>query len=251
MDEMDLLSKIGLSENEAKIYLTLLKLGPSSAYLVAQKTGIYRPHVYDKLETLANKSLVSHIQKGKKKIFAAAPPSKIMNYLTEQEDAIKEDIKLLSQNMQNLDALFNLPKEDTNVQMFSGVEGLKLRLEDTYKSTQSGAEILIFGLDDAKYNEALPIFMPQHFKRLKERGLRERVITQKSRDVFMFDNQVTTYRFLNSTQINPTNTIIYGDKVALVIWGTPITSIVIENKQLTRTYREYFEYLWKIAEKKA
>lgn len=248
MNEKELLSKIGLSENECEVYLALLRLGPLSAYEIAQKTGIYRPHVYDKIETLAKKGLVSYVQKGKKKIFSASQPTKIMDYLKEQEKDVQEDIEMLADNLQHLNSLYNISKEDTNVQVLTGIEGLKLRLKDTYETPHK--ENLIFGLDDAKYNEALPVFMPQYFKKLKEKGMKERVITYKKRGVFMFDNEVTTYRFLDTKDMNPVNTIIYGDKVALIIWGTPITTIIIENKQLAQTYREHFEYLWKIAKRK-
>ena len=248
INEKELLSKIGLSGNETEIYLALLKLGPLSAYEIAQKTGIYRPHVYDKIETLAKKGLVSYVQKGKKKIFSASPPSKIMDYLKEEEGEVKKDIKLLSSNLVYLNSLYNISKEDTKVQVFTGIEGLKMRIDDTL--TYAKDEILIFGLDDARYNDALPVFMPQHFKRLREKDLRERVITKKKKDIFMFDNKVTTYRFLDTKQFEPVNTMIYGNKVAFVIWGTPITSIIIENTPLAQTYREHFEYLWKIADTK-
>ena len=248
MDEKELLAKIGLSENETHIYLALLKLGPLSAYEIAQKTGIYRPHVYDKLETLAKKALVSSVQKGKKKIFSASPPSKIMDYLKEQEAEIHNDITLLSSNMKYLNSLNTISKEDTKVHVFTGIEGLKMHIDDTFRCADK--EILIFGLDDAKYNEVLPVFMPQHFKRLKEKRIKERVISKKKKGAFMFDNDVTSYRFLDSKQLNPTNTVIYGAKVSFVIWGTPITIVVIENKQLAQTYHEHFEYLWKIAKKK-
>ena len=248
MDEKELLAKIGLSENECEVYLALLKLGPLSAYEIAQKTGIYRPHVYDKIETLAKKGLVSYVQKGKKKIFSAAPPSKIMDYLKEQEKDVQEDIKLLADNLQHLSSLYSVSKEDTNVQVLIGVEGLKLRLKDTHETPHK--ENLIFGLNEEKYNKALPVFMPQYFKILKEKGIRERVITYKKKGVFMFDNEVTTYRFLDTKDMNPVNTIIYGNKVAFIIWGMPITTIIIENKQLAHTYSEHFEYLWKIADRK-
>jgi hypothetical protein len=66
----------------------------------------------------------------------------------------------------------------------------------------------------------------------------------------MFDNDVTTYRFLKAGSFNPVNTFIYENIVTLVIWGTPITNVIIENADLARTYREHFEHLWEIAEKK-
>ena len=248
MKEKELLSKIGLSKNETEVYLALLRLGPLSAYEIAQKTGIYRPHVYDKIETLAKKGLVSYVQKGKKKIFSAAPPSKIMDYLKEQEEDVKKDIELFEANLQHFNSLYNLPKEDIKVEVFTGKEGLKLNLNNIVRFANK--EVLIFGLDDAKYNKELPVFMPQYFKRIKEGGVKERVITLKRKNIFLFKNDVTTYRFLDSKELNPTNTLVYGNKIALVIWGTPITCIVIENKQLAQTYMEHFEYLWSIAEKK-
>lgn len=248
MKEKELLARIGLSENEVSVYLVLLRLGPLSAYEIAQKTGIYRPHVYDKLETLIKKGLVSYVQKGKKKIFSAAQPSKIMDYLKEKEEEVQEDIELLSDNLQKLEALHNLPKEDTRVEVFTGKEGLKLCLNNIWRA--GGKELLAFGLDDSKYNEALPVFMPQYFKYLKEQGIRERIITQKKKGIFVFESDITTYRFLDSKQLNPTNTLIYGNRIMLVIWGVPITTVIIENKQVAQTYREQFEYLWKIADKK-
>lgn len=245
MSDKELLMKIGLSENEAEVYLALLKLGPLSAYEIAQRTGIYRPHVYDKLETLMGKGLVSYVQQGKKKVFSASPPSKIMDYLKEQEAELGKDIELLASSMPRLDSLHRTPREDTTVQVLTGIEGLKFRLNDTWQTPHK--ENLIFGLNEARYNEALPVFMPQYFKRLKERGIKERVITQKKKGIFVFDNDVTTYRFLDTEELEPVNTIIYGNKVALIVWGTPITSIIIENKRLAQTYREHFKYLWKMA----
>lgn len=42
---------------------------------------------------------------------------------------------------------------------------------------------------------------------------------------------------------------MYGNKIVLVIWGTPVSAIMIKNKQVTVTYRNHFEHLWKIADK--
>ncbi len=246
MNEKELLSKIGLGDKESEVYLILLKRGPLSAYSLAQNTGIYRPHVYDRLQTLAVKGLVSYTKKGKTKVYFAAHPSKILDYLGERENEVKNDIKILTENMQNLIGLSNIQTEDTKVEVLTGIEGLKFCQNEIWKGAEK--EVLIFGLDDKKYMENLPTFMPQYFKNLKEHGIRERVITQKKKNVFMYNNDVTTYRFMDSKDINPTNTIIYGEWIALVIWGMPITIIKIENKGLALTYREYFEKLWRIAD---
>ena len=65
------LRQLGLTENEIKIYLDLLRSGTSTAYDIGKRTSIYRVHVYDKLEQLMDKGLVTHIYQGAKKYFQA------------------------------------------------------------------------------------------------------------------------------------------------------------------------------------
>jgi sugar-specific transcriptional regulator TrmB len=242
--EHDILRQIGLSENEATIYLALLSNGSLSVYEIASKTGIYRPNIYDKLETLMKKGLVSYVIKNSKKYYIAAEPQKIEEYLEEEEERVWEQKGKLDSILPNLTALANLPKTQTKVEVFEGKEGLKVFLRDI---TKTAKEVLISGIDDSKYEETLPIFMKKYFAKLESKGIRERVITSDRPDIYRFDNPTTYYRFLPEQDFNPTNTFIYEDKVAIVIWAVPQVVIRIEDKSLAKTYREHFEHLWKIS----
>ena len=51
------LEKIGLSPNEAKCYLTLLKEGSASANEISRRSGIHRVSVYDAFRGLREKGL--------------------------------------------------------------------------------------------------------------------------------------------------------------------------------------------------
>lgn len=241
------LRKLGLTDNEIKIYLTLLKTGISTAYEISQKTGIYRVHVYDKLEQLMNKGLATHIYRGAKKYFQATPPEKIKHYLEDKKREFEEQERELTRVLPELEAMARLPREDTFVEVFKGNEGLKYFLKDIIKTKK---EVLITGINDVQYQEALSVFMKQYFRDLKSNNIRERVITIKRKGIFLFDKEVsptTSYRFLEATQFNQTNTFVYGDKVVIVTWGAPPTAIMIQNKEIAETYRSHFEHLWKIA----
>ena len=48
----------GLTENESKVYLALLDLGPSLAGQISRKTGMHRRTVYDTTEMLIKKGLI-------------------------------------------------------------------------------------------------------------------------------------------------------------------------------------------------
>jgi sugar-specific transcriptional regulator TrmB len=243
----EVLRKIGLTENEVKIYLVLLKIGASTAYEISQKTGIYRVHVYDKLEQLMDKGLCNYIYKGAKKFFQATPPTKIKQYLEDKKKELELQEQEVDAVLPELEALTTLPREDTFVEVFKGKEGLKYFLKDIIKTKQ---EVLITGIDDEKYNEALPVFMKQYFRDLRNNNILERVITVKKEGVFLFDKELaptTNYRYLEEKQFNPTNTFVYGEKVVVVTWGTPVTAIMIKNKGIAETYRNHFEHLWNIA----
>ncbi|MFH1439758.1 MAG: helix-turn-helix domain-containing protein [Candidatus Woesearchaeota archaeon] len=248
--DTNILRKIGLTENEIKIYLNLLKIGSSTAYEIGKQTGIYRVHVYDKLEQLMDKGLVTHIYMGAKKYFQATHPSKIKQYIEDKKKRLEIQEQEIDSILPELEAMTKIPKEDTFVEVFKGKEGLKYFLKDIIKTKQ---EVLITGIDDQKYQDAIPIFMKQYFRDIKKNKIKERVITMKKLGVFLFEEELaptTNYRFLEEKQFNPTNTFVYGNKVVIVTWGAPVTAVMIKNKSIAKTYTNHFEQLWNIASKK-
>lgn len=60
-DDLLTLNELGLSFTEAKIYLTLLKNGILAAKEIAQSSSVARPHIYEALEKLMEKGLVTRI----------------------------------------------------------------------------------------------------------------------------------------------------------------------------------------------
>ena len=252
--ETEVLRNIGLTENEIKIYISLLKSGSSTAYEIGKKTGIYRVHVYDKIEQLMDKGLVTQVYKGAKKYFQPTHPTKLKQYIEDKKKQIEKQEKDVESIIPKLEAFTNLPREDTVVEVFKGREGLKYCLRDTVRSLKDKHKnekcIYIMGIDDKKYNENLPIFMKQYFRDLRKYKIPEKVITVKKKGVFLFSKKTapgTTYRYLEEKQFNPTNTFVYANKVVIVSWGTPVTAIMIKNEEIAKTHKNHFEHLWKIA----
>ena len=244
------LKKLGLVENEIKIYIALLKTGSLTAYEISRETNIYRAHVYDNLERLMGRGLVTHVYRGSKKYFQATSPEKIKHCLEEKKKALESQEKEIDKILPELFAVQKEPKEDTKVEVFKGREGLKYFLKDIIKTKK---EVLVTGIDDEKYEKEFPIFMKQYFRDLKTNKIKERIITLKKPGIFLFEKSTvptTEYRFLEEKQFNPTNTFIYGSKIVIVSWGTPVTAVMIENSQVAETYRNHFEYLWNVASDK-
>lgn len=47
----------------------------------------------------------------------------------------------------------------------------------------------------------------------------------------------------------PTGVIVFGNKVATLIWGEIPSAFVIESKHVSKAYKVFFEDMWKIAKK--
>lgn len=238
METQQILKDIGLSDGEIKVYLALLKLGSVPISKIKEETNLHRTTIYDFVEKLLNKGLVSYVIKNNIKHYKATHPTKLLDFVKEKEENINGILP-------DLIKLTEFKKEEINVGIYKGVEGLKTILNDVLKTRQN---IVIFGIDEIKFKEKFPILIEQYFKREKEAGIKERLLASEDTN-FVFDKETTAYRFIPEEFFNPTPTIVYGNKVIIIVWE-PFTTILIENKELADSYKKYFEMLWGIAKRK-
>ena len=65
--DFESLKKLGLTEGEIKVYTSLIKMGRAPITIISSKTGLNRTGLYDIMEGLIEKGLVSYIYEEKKK----------------------------------------------------------------------------------------------------------------------------------------------------------------------------------------
>ncbi|MBI5728232.1 MAG: helix-turn-helix domain-containing protein, partial [Candidatus Magasanikbacteria bacterium] len=115
---VDYLTKIGLHEKEAKVYLAAIELGGGSVQELAQKSGLKRPTVYVVLDSLVAQGLVSEEKKGRGSSFVAASPEALKRKAAEQKKAIDEAFPFLT-------AMWTGEKSKPQVRVYEGLEGMK------------------------------------------------------------------------------------------------------------------------------
>ena len=57
------------------------------------------------------------------------------------------------------------------------------------------------------------------------------------------------YRYLSSEFVFPSTTIVWENKIFIIMWGSQPIGILIRGKHVSDSYKEFFELLWKIAKK--
>ncbi|MFH0912512.1 MAG: helix-turn-helix domain-containing protein [Patescibacteria group bacterium] len=100
------LEAIGLSEKEAKIYITLVKFGTLTLSMLGRHAGLKRGIVYDLTKKLMTKGIVSLFEKDKKLVAQAQPPENLRALAEAQEMETKLAKKQLEQNIVELKNIY-------------------------------------------------------------------------------------------------------------------------------------------------
>jgi sugar-specific transcriptional regulator TrmB len=242
--DTEILERMGLIENEIKIYLQLLKTGPSLASEISKSTKLHRTHVYDLLDSLIKKSIVSYVIRENRKYFQAADPNQLKSLLKEKQEQIENDKKKLGDLIKELTAISIIAKPKLLVSVYEGKRGFKTLLEDILRRKQ---DYLVLGYNP-KADESLRYFLPGFYKRRIKLGIKRRAIVDPAlRGSWVKDQKLQKIRFFKYEF--PTGIIIYADRVVLtIIQETGQVAIVIENQRIANNFKKLFESIWRTAE---
>ena len=117
---LDLIKKLGLNENEIKVYLALLELGPSLVTKIAQKAGINRTSSYDILERLVRYNLVTYASgQGSKKEYSAMPPYNLISFLERQQKEKNKQLEKLKEKLPELRMLYKIDNKQWTSDRYS------------------------------------------------------------------------------------------------------------------------------------
>jgi len=231
----EILKDLEFDDREIKIYLTLLRLGVSPALKISKEAGIDRTTAYDVLERLIIRGIVSSYVKNKSKQFSALTPEKLLSYF-------KEKYSSLENILPELKKISNQTPEIVKCELFYGKEGLKSVGKDIVNNTK---EYRVIGIRK-EYEEILGYFNEQAILKLDQFKAKEMAIVEKNAKFTKLKNG--EYRYLDKKLISPVTTLIYKNKVVFFIWKEPYFVVSIDNVQLAKAQREYFNFLWKIAQ---
>ncbi len=242
-----ILKDIGLTDAEIKVYIELSKTDSAMASEIAEKVNIYRTNVYDLLESLIEKGLVSYIIESNRKQYTASRPNKLLDYLKEKEEKIKIQQSEIQQLIPLILGLKQSKPEELRAEIYRGKEGLKNLLNDML---DEGHEIHYLGYSAVSQN-IIPYFFIHWHKRRKKLKIHRKIIAKEQmRDSEAIQKPFTQVRFLPDSYNIPISTMIYGNKIWILIPSdNDHVSLLIESGKLAKSFLNYFNELWKIAKK--
>lgn len=90
---IDRFIRLGFTEYEARAYASLLTLGASTAYETAKEAGIPTSKIYEVMEKLAQRHLVSVLEQDGRKRYIPKPAEEFVENTRQQMDQTLDDLK--------------------------------------------------------------------------------------------------------------------------------------------------------------
>ncbi|MBT3985124.1 winged helix-turn-helix transcriptional regulator [archaeon] len=238
----EILIGLGLTKNEVNIYYVLLSASEITVNEISSKSGLHRQVCYDALDRLQEKGFVSYITKNNKKYFSPLEPKKILDIIETQKNDIIEILP-------GLEKLYKREKQETAVEVLKGKSVLKTVLRTIITTLKKTKEPLLgIGIDEARFLEHDSIMKKQYLRELKTYKIKEKLIAYKNVKTF-FNSPNTEYRIFDEDFYNPHTTLIFKDRVIILIWGSLLTGIIIKNKDYANTNKKYFNKIWRNSKK--
>ncbi|MGK0209258.1 MAG: sugar-specific transcriptional regulator TrmB [Patescibacteria group bacterium] len=253
MDRMEnILQEIGLTENETKVYIALNQIGQSTVGKIVAKSKINNSKVYIILDKLIDKGLVSHININKVKNFKAADPIKILTLLEEKKMQIKEQEEKIKDILPQLVQAQMASQKEREIEVYEGFQGLKTLREESLKLLTSKDDLLILGGSKFSTSKYEHYWENYHTRRIVKKIPCKYLLYEETREVEGKKRSKwkhTKVKYLKQETKNPARIDIYLDYVVIAIDAESPFAISVKSKQISDSFRNHFEEIWKQSNK--
>lgn len=250
------LRSAGLSEKGALVYAALLELGGAFPSQIAKYTRIKRSTVYEILDDLAIKGLVSELEKRNKYFYSIEHPNRLLHLSERSIVCAQESQQKLHEFLPILEGLYAGSIDKPKISYFEGATGV-MEIYKDHTSIEKKYEMLGF-VNVAKLMQFLPQKKYREYVLRKEKlGISTRGIIPDTTDDRAYEKTVyrsTSKKILPKVRHIPKASFpwkgditIYGeDRVSIVSFDeNKITGVIITSQTIHQMMRMIFELAWK------
>ena len=242
------LIKLGLKDQEIKVFLFLLENGEQTAGNLAKRTGLSRPSLYGFVKNLLKLGIIAESQKNGVKIFIPSSKDKVISIvegqITELEKGKQDIVKIFEQI--KLGGVTTSPK----FQLFEGREGMRNLLNDVllYRDIQT---MTYWPIKSIIENVSEEYFKNFNVERIK-RKIYVRAIWPQSQ---IINIKKLTFMgggdsFFREIRISPKEIAfsmgywIYENKVAFISSKKESFGFIVESKEFVEMLSSQWELVW-------
>ena len=252
--------EIGLTEREAKVYMTLLNGRMYTASELQKAVNIPRTKIYEVLNKMLSRGICTERKLGKNKIYEAIEPELALESIySKYQNDLNRKKKLIAQLSEVFTPIFENSKSIINPLEFIEVMRDKVQIHRRYTNSvrNTKREMLTFnkGPYASDNPERLAEQEDEETKLLKRGGKTKNIYEFKEfKEVdWLLESVKKTVRFGQEARVVeklPIKMLIFDDEKVMFPLEQPIdvsndlTMIYIEHKQLANACRILFNHMW-------
>jgi sugar-specific transcriptional regulator TrmB len=239
---IEVLKKLGFSDKFSTVYLTLLRLGPSSIRKLAEMTGLNRGVVYEALKWLQQRNLVTFYEKEAKQYFVVEDPDRLRGLVEDREQELEEMKDKLEYVIPELRSVHDKGGERPVARYYQEDEVREI-LEDILEACSENQEKLYRVYSTAGIREYVYRDFHDYSSIRITRGISVKVIAcGEGGELRGLDER----KWLQVCSTTPTYIIIYAGKTAYMSLNAKneLVGVVIENEGIYQTQKIIFDELW-------
>lgn len=248
MSVESILTDIGLTKNEIKIFLALLELGLTSTGAIIKKTKIHTSKVYDALDRLADKGLVTHVTLADTKHFKAVNPDRLLDFLDDKKKKIEEQEKDIQKILPELKLKQTFGVDEAEAEIFRGWKGMETVFNEGIKVMGKNDVWYVLGAYAGEDRERTDALITKIIQKCEKKKMRWKVLYNESaRNTFHYEQRspITENRFLR--QETPATINIYKDVVFIALWIKEPLAFRVRNQKVADSFKAYFNVMWTLA----
>jgi sugar-specific transcriptional regulator TrmB len=244
--DIQVLTKAGLSESQAKGYFALLHNGGLSAQDLSNTINENRTNCYAIIDKLIALGLAERVEGASS--FRATHPSNLRKMMASRQKKIIEIDRQIASFLPSLTSSYNLANNQPGTFILEGVEGVNRLYDDILRT---GNNISIISSKYDRLDKEISKTIDLQIKKQKEKGIKVRSIIAdddlpQPEDIPLMNKsgiELRIAKYQAHAQI-----IIYGDSVAISTFPGTMLTIVISQPLIAATLQSLFEILWSGAE---
>lgn len=233
-----LLRDLGFTDSEANIYLLSLEMGPSPVQELARRADVSRVTTYTVIESLMKEGLMSTVQKGKKTLYAAESPDRLVSYMHTRIRGLESTLRDVETSVEQLKLLQR--GEKPVVKLFEGPEALKAIQDDLL---QSKPKMICEFINLDELNAIYPQKDLEAFRqKLSSSTKAEGYYVVKTKNRYQSSNPNANHKFVDEGFNFSGDILSYGNKVALSTFNGKQISVLVESAELAKTVQELIRH---------
>ena len=240
MSHISTLQTLGLTEDEARTYLALLKIGGGNAIALAKEVEVKRTTIYPILKSLHEKGFASTYLSKTKKLYRAEKPDKVAGQFEKRLESFSSIIPELK----------TIEKQD--------ISHVGLRFIETKQELERFYTGILIEYKGKSYDAigsatAWEGINPEFFQKFRFDRADAKIKTRILLSADSIEASPDDAKLLREVRVLPKNHTfkstmdIFDDKILIINPDQSALAVVIEVPSMVDIFKEMFEMLWTVS----